>query len=208
MPLISTKATASAFGVGWTSPSFDTSESIRLLTPASISYSGTSASISNAGSVEFSGCTTLSLNGVISSTYKSYMISITHTLAAGDQVLNFRFRSNGTDLSAASYRYLQTLADSTTITGPSSGTSWATQINLCNSSNTLASGTEARVSFHGLYDVHVRARNASGKNNMIHDSMGGVFNREINNQGVVDGFTIYPAGSSIAGRIAVYGLVL
>jgi hypothetical protein len=45
-----------------------------VMTPSSIAYSGTSASINADGSVVFSACSSLSLNGVFTSDYDNYMI--------------------------------------------------------------------------------------------------------------------------------------
>jgi len=67
-----------------------------VMTPTSIAYSGTSASINADGSVVFSACSSLSLNGVFTGDYDNYMMTV-----RGDSTTAtswyFRFRDAGTD---------------------------------------------------------------------------------------------------------------
>ena len=76
-----------------------------VMTPTSIASTGTgnSSSINADGSVDFSSCATLSLNGVFTSSYDNYMIEI-RFVGTGDQ-RNFlaRLRSAGVDASGSNY---------------------------------------------------------------------------------------------------------
>ena len=87
-----------------------------VMTPTSIAYSGTSASINANGSVTFSACATLSLNGVFTGDYDNYMVSIRHLGSAND-ALNARLRSSGSDASATNYVWEILRADGVTVDG-------------------------------------------------------------------------------------------
>ena len=75
-----------------------------LLTPTSIAYTGTSATVGANGSVDFTACSSLSLNGVFSADYDNYVIATRidqSTLSAW----RFRMRSSGTDEDSVSNYY-------------------------------------------------------------------------------------------------------
>ena len=117
MPLVGTKANAGAFGLGWSASSAEVLGGMVLMTPTSIASTGTgnSSSINANGSVTFSSCATLSLNGVFTSSYDNYMIVIRHTPSAATNVA-MRLRASGTDNSTASSYVRQYLgADSSTV---------------------------------------------------------------------------------------------
>jgi len=86
----------------WPSP---TPYATNLVTPTSISSTGTgnSSSIGANGSVTFSSCATLSLNGVFTSDYDNYMIVCRQksSSTAGPDLF-YRLRASGSDNSTAS----------------------------------------------------------------------------------------------------------
>ena len=90
------------------------------MTPSSIASTGTgnSSSINSDGSVTFSSCDGLSLNGVFTSSYDNYMVAVRiseSTTANG--VIALRFRVSGADNTTASSYVDQSLsAGHTTIT--------------------------------------------------------------------------------------------
>ena len=87
-----------------------------VMTPTSIAYSGTSASINSDGSVAFSAVTSLSLNGVFTSDYDNYQISLqTKNSSMGD--CQFRLRASGTDATGSNYTWQFIRANSTTVSG-------------------------------------------------------------------------------------------
>ena len=87
-----------------------------VMTPTTIAYSGTSASINADGSVVFSACTSLSLNGVFTSDYDNYMIMWSSTSTSGNSPLG-RLRASGTDATANEYVSQYIFAGSTTVAG-------------------------------------------------------------------------------------------
>lgn len=90
---------------------------IVLIKPSSVAKTGASstATINAGGSVTFSLCETLSLNGVFSSTYDNYIVDM-HAIDDGTTFL--RLRVSGTDNSTANSYVSQLLdASSTTVSG-------------------------------------------------------------------------------------------
>ena len=91
-----------------------------IMRPTSIvvAGAGSSASVRAAGGVEFASATSLSLNGVFTSDYDDYMISLLFTSSSSNAELFMRLRASGSDNSTGSSYVFQTLtAVSTTITG-------------------------------------------------------------------------------------------
>lgn len=88
---------------GWFSNS--RSEGLVPIRPTSVDKSGGTAAVNGLGVVEFSGVTYVSLNGVFTSEFKNYRININMTGSANPTVPGFRFRTNGTDYSGATYNY-------------------------------------------------------------------------------------------------------
>ena len=119
MPLVGTKANASAFGLGWSSAqAAEVLGGMVLMTPTSIASTGTgnSSSIGTNGSVTFSSCATLSLNGVFTSEYDNYMIVCRHS-TSGSSTIGGRLRAFGTDASGNDYVRQRLNADGTTVSG-------------------------------------------------------------------------------------------
>jgi hypothetical protein len=87
-----------------------------VMTPTSVAKTGTgsTATINSDGSVTFAACETLSLNGVFTSSYDNYMITIRISSSA-DQTGLGRLRSAGTDASGSNYTRQYLLGNSTTI---------------------------------------------------------------------------------------------
>jgi len=84
--------------------------------PTSVDHSGTSASVNNNGGVDFSAVTSLSLNGVFTSDYDNYLVSMNHYAAATTAVY-WRFLLSGSDASGSDYTRQLLRADSTTVAG-------------------------------------------------------------------------------------------
>ena len=73
-----------------------------IMSPSSIANSGGSASASG-GEVTFTGVTSVSLNGVFTATYDNYFIYMT-VVGGARENLSGRFRTGGTDNTAAVYQ--------------------------------------------------------------------------------------------------------
>jgi len=86
---------------------------MELVEPSSINFSGTSASIVGDGSVTFSAVSSLSLNGVFSSTYDNYMVVYT-ALGSTANFTQFRLRAAGSN-STTGYARQFIFAGATTV---------------------------------------------------------------------------------------------
>jgi len=172
-----------------------------LLKPTSIAYTGTSASISANGSVSFSACSVLSLNGVFSADYDNYTVVLGYGGSASTS-LRGRWRASGTDEDSASnyYTYQVLSATSTTVSGSRSTTN-TTLFSAHGSS--LWNGSVVYV--YGPYltqptahrNVNVRSTDGA----RIYDYAG------THSQSLAyDGFTIYPDSGNITGLVSVYGM--
>lgn len=89
-----------------------------LIKPSSVDITGagSSATINDSGSVTFSACESLSLNGVFSSTYDNYVINYWFTSSGGANI-GLRLRLSGSDATASNYVDQLLSADSTSVTG-------------------------------------------------------------------------------------------
>lgn len=184
----------------WPSP---TPYATNLVTPTSISSTGTgnSSSIGANGSVTFSSCATLSLNGVFTSDFDNYMIVIRHQGTVTTDELQFRLRLSGTDATGANYVYQQLAALSTTVQALRvSSNTWA---RLGNAVSALRSGDTTYIFGPNLAQpTAMRATQASAYDNasvIDHASTHSLST-------AYDGFSVFPQSGTIAGLISVYGL--
>lgn len=184
----------------WPSP---TPYATNLVTPTSISSTGTgnSSSIGANGSVTFSSCATLSLNGVFTSDYDNYMIVMRSQLATTSVAFNFRLRSSGTDASGSNYTLQYLAADASTVYGARITSSTAGRIG--NATATQRSGYSVYV--YGPYlaqPTATRSTDAVGQSDAL--IVDYACTHSLSTQ--YDGISFYPDSSSITGLISVYGL--
>lgn len=104
-----------------------------LITPTSVAKTGTgsTATINTNGSVTFSSCETLSLNGVFSADYDNYII-IARSYNGSTSSLNveLRLRSSGTDASGSNYTWQWIEANGTSVSGLRTSSTTQTRIGL------------------------------------------------------------------------------
>jgi hypothetical protein len=211
MPLVGTRANASARAYGFTSGAPEVLGGMVLITPTSIASTGTgnSSSINANGSVTFSTCETLSLNGVFTADYDNYVVSIRAT-AGGTTEGSFlaRLRSSGTDSTATTdYNSQQLSADSTTITGQRRTADGFFRIGRIIGTNDVKAGGYS-VSFYGPYlsqPTAFRSTDGNGSGGAaIYDFAG---THELSSS--YDGVTLFAGigGETISGLVSVYGLV-
>lgn len=171
-----------------------------VMTPSSIAYSGTSASINADGSVTFSAMTSLSLNGVFTGDYDNYMAVITGTCGTSVVTNNGRLRASGVDATATNYtrQYLFTYGTNADAARESSQSAFrlgATNVDANNGSVCyffgpyLAQPTAVRVVNQSTYDG--AAMTDAANTHSLSTSY--------------DGFTLYPSSSSMTGSITVFG---
>ena len=175
-----------------------------VMTPTSIASTGTgnSSSIGANGKVTFSSCVTLSLNGVFTSSYDNYMVTI-RMVGAQDFVYPWmRLRVSGTDASGNNYvdQYLD--AD---------GTSVAASRTAAQSNFVIAGvGATARTGI-SMFLFGPNLAQPTAMRRILQDGRAG---SAFTGDGAhthslstaYDGFTLLPfGGASITGEVTVYG---
>jgi len=170
-----------------------------LLTPTSIAYTGTSATISANGSVSFSAVSPITLNGVFTGDYDNYRLVIWATGSAG---VSFQLTSSGTP-SATGYtrQYLQ--ADGTTVNAARAS---QTSVNLF---AILQPQTGGQIL--DLYGPYLSQPTATRNVGVNYDDVGpGARIFDVASTHSVtssyDGISIFQSSSTMSGRIAVYGM--
>lgn len=174
-----------------------------LITPTSIASTGTgnSSSIGANGSVTFSACETLSLNGVFTTSYDNYMIAM-RTIGSVANFPSFRLRSAGIDESSASnfYTHQYIYAGSTTVSAARSANNlWYSYGNTAS----LYSGHNMNIygPFLAQPTAH-RTLTVDARDSATVSDYAGT--HSLSNS--YDGITIFPNTGSMMGIISVYGL--
>lgn len=185
-------------------PVFRDGYEICVPTSTAVTGTGSSATINTNGSVTFSACTSLSLNGVFTSTYDNYMIVMRHSRSTSDDYMYGRLRLSGTDNTTASSYTTQQLEAATTIIVSSRTTT--TRWYLFGSGSSVRDG--GVINLYGPYLVQptaFRALSADGSGTARLFSAGGTHNQSTS----YDGITFENAGgtNSYSGLVCVYGAV-
>ena len=171
-----------------------------LLTPTSIAYTGTSATVGANGSVEFTACSVLSLNGVFSADYDNYMVVIRQDISTGANAY-YRLRaSNVDDSTASSYVAQYFYASSTTLV--------ASRTTRDKGAIGYVGGVQRSgltLNIYGPYLAQPTAwRGVSADDYQeatIYDAAG-THNQSIS----YDGFTLLPSAGALDGLVSVYGI--
>lgn len=180
---------------------------IVLLTPSSVDVTGSgseTATINTGGSVTFSACASLSLNGVFSSTYDNYVIDIQSNRTSALNInFELRLRVSGSDASGANYTHQVILANGTTV-GAGRGTSQTAGRFGDLTSSTLFHGHQ--IFFYGPALAQPTAfRGVSVGTNGSASIYEGAVTHSLST--AYDGFTLLPGSGEITGLVKVYGLV-
>lgn len=174
------------------------------MVPTTVAVSGGTATANSLGLIEFTSVSSISLNNVFSSTYRSYrIIADFYNVSTTAVTVIARLRAAGVDFSGANYhRMAQNVLDSGT-SGPSAGTN-ATSFTM----TTVGNGTN-----NGgfVMDIEVPAK-ALRKSIQFSSTgfSGGVFNGwfgagAINSTVAYDGFSLVMSGGTCSGSIQVLG---
>lgn len=204
MPLLTTRAGASSKAYGFGSAVSPPEElgGMVLLAPTSIASTGTgnSSSIGANGSVTFSSCETLSLNGVFSATYDNYMV-VCHYAGTTTGQMRIRFRVAGADNSTANSYVLQYLTGTGTTTDAARTTSDLAKFSILSSSQ--RNGLTAY--FYGpnlVQPTAFRSITMNGLSDARLDDHAGTHNQST----AYDGFTLIAESGNFTGLVSVYGL--
>ena len=162
-------------------------------------YSTTPAGLVYITSSTFSAASTVSVNGCFTATYENYRIVLYLSVATGTVLMQMRMRASASDDSSANYANQNLDVGGTTST--------ATRTTAATSMSVAYTSTSG-----GWGAIDVFRPQLAAPTYMV--SLSGV---AVGNPGVelfsgghnvstaYDGFTIYPASSTITGSLAVYG---
>jgi hypothetical protein len=205
MPIVATRGNAGAFAYGFTAGGApEVLGGMVLITPTSVDKTGTgsTATIGTNGSVEFSSCATLSLNGVFNTDYDNYMISVRYLGTVNGEAFAYRLRASGTDNSTSNSYVTQNMyANGTSVTG----VRYTLNLGYFSFADDSQRGG-ANFSLYGPYlaqPTAVRSTVVDGFNDAVIPDWAGTHNQST----AYDGITIYPGTGSITGLVSVYGLV-
>ena len=141
-----------------------------VMTPSSVAYSGTSASINADGSVDFSACSTLELRGIFTASYDNYLLVMRNVGSAVDMGMDAQYLSGTTPATGSNYTAQNIYANGGAIAVGRSTS--ITSIRVIQTSSTQRSG--ANCYFFGPYlsqPTASRVCNISGYNSaMIQDT--------------------------------------
>jgi hypothetical protein len=181
------------------------------IVPSSVAVGSGTGSADSLGNVTFSGCSSVSLNDIFSTTYDNYRIIINSNNSTVSAQSNFlRMRVGGADNSSANYRwcglYIFDNAVNPTVTGQasnglgtsfysgaSSSTAGFTPVTVLDLSNPFATKHTSYVSSDYSYDQF-------GTRGGV-DTQGGVMSVTTS----YTGFTIFSGSGNITGTVTVYG---
>lgn len=170
------------------------------LNPMTVAVAGGTASKNSLGVVTFTTATSISLNSVFSSGYRSYRIIVPSvTMGTFGQTVSMRFRNAGTDNSSAIYFW-----NGFQQTGTGAVTTWnaANAVNFNLSINAIDGSI--------VIDIHNPATafrktgtyQAQGWSAATQGYSAGIF---ADTTSTFDGFTLFPSSGNFSGIIQVFG---
>jgi len=171
-----------------------------VMTPSSISYSGTSASINADGSVTFSAMTNLELRGVFTGDYDNYMIAISDTRASSNGSISFQLLSGTTPASGADYARQYIQASGTSV--PASRSTGQTSTRLGWADTAQKNGLTAYV--FGPYlaqPTAVRSVTVWAYLNAAIEDYASTHSLSTS----YDGCVIFPSAGNMTGKLTVFG---
>lgn len=171
------------------------------MTPTSISYSGTSATINTNGGVDFTEATSLSLNGVFTSNHDNYLVVMEFTGSTSTLVnIYSKLRLSGTDATATNYTVQQLYAFNTTITSARTGSLSYFAITWAN--NEQRYGSHLHVYGPALAQpTALRAVNVTGYQNASFYDVASTHSLSTS----YDGLTVEPDSGNFTGQVQVFG---
>lgn len=170
------------------------------MTPSSISFSGTSATINAQGGVDFDAITSLSVNGVFTATYTNYIVTLNMKIASGTLGSEIQLRAAGSNATGTDYVHQLFYAQNTTIAASRSTgqTKW-----LFAGASTDYGAEIVYIGGPALADkttYRSTCLRSDGEASQI--DFGGIHNLAT----AYDGFTLATGSSNYTGSLHVFGL--
>lgn len=169
-----------------------------VVPPTTATFVTGTGSVSSLGKISFSGCTSISLDGVFSSKYQNYRIVSTLTSVSASTDFFFRLRAGGVDKTAATYHEAGFYAVSASLTNNYRGSTTSSVVTWTATGLTAYSVRELSKPFIVDYTQWLNSA-TYGTANMLQWSGTHAENASC------DGFTMYMATGTISGNIQIFG---
>ena len=175
---------------------------MKLIVPTS----ATNGTVSASGAVTFSAVSSVSLNGVFSSTYDNYLINVNISGSANDSENTLRLRASGTDNSSANYQ--STVCGAFNSGGNFVSFTGATSIFgiPANGQTGTFSAWTVNVYRPNTTDAWKQVTGVGGYKHSGVNTITRTINGYLNSATQFDGFTFLAASGNITGTVRVYGL--
>jgi hypothetical protein len=173
----------------------------RVITPTSVAVGSGSATINAGGSVTWTGASSVSLNGVFSSSYTNYLAIVNLTATSTEQNFSMRLRAAGTDTSSSTYRRYRIA-----LTSGASGTqTTTTSMEIGGFNSTYITGSGFQMTFYGPNVANRTAfQSISQQADSNNDQSVQIATGSQSDSTQFDGFTLF-VGGTFAGTVTVYG---
>jgi hypothetical protein len=173
-----------------------------LVSPTSIAYSGTSATLGANGQVTFTAVTSVSLNGCFTAGFDNYVVSVRLSMSSNDNI-RLRYRVSGSDATGTDYTRQYLAVNNTSVSAGRLSSS--TEANITYASSANRNGTE--VFLYGPY----LAQPTASRSITVGGFSGAFMQDEATTHSLstsYDGFTLFPntVGPTMTGALQVYGV--
>lgn len=197
------KVRAKIIDAAWVS---ETRYAMELVRPSSVTAAGagSSASIVGLGSVDFSTCTSVRLDGVFSAEYDNYMVVCDHVDSTYNAAFLTRLVASGTPASGSDYTFQRLDAASTTVAASRSTSQTSGRVSSV--SNSLNNGFVVYV--YGPYLAQPTAYRSVTVENGGSPGVVGILDYAGTHSlsTAYDGYQLIAGSGTIGGSVAVYGL--
>lgn len=176
----------------------DSSQGLYLITPTSIANSSGSASASG-GKVTFSAVSTVSLNGVFTSTYDNYRILV-RLIGSTTALPSLRLRVSGSDATGANYEWQYLQGSGTTVS--TARTTGATSLEVSSVGSTDYGLLTLDAASPAVADTTQFSMVATQFTSLI---INGSYSGRHTLSTAYDGFTLLANTGTVTGVVRVYG---
>lgn len=185
-------------GAAWATVGPSSSSGLISMVPTSVAVGSGTGTASANGQVTFAGASSVSLNGVFTSSYQNYRLVFNASAVAGSSVL-CRFRIAGTDTTAANYNHQLLVASNTTVSG--ARVTSDTSILFMNNINTVHDSASAEIySPQATKFTTINVPSTSTVSTIYYQTIAGSYALTTS----FDGITLFSA-SNLTGTVTVYG---
>jgi hypothetical protein len=174
----------------------DNTPGTRLVVPTSVAVGSGSGSVGTQGTVTFSGASSVTLNGVFTSTYKNYKIIVSGGSATANAGLGVTLGSANTGYYSS--RYYRTWAGTASSDSNNNTSSWLL-IGLV-----ASGGLSLNVDLFSPFESAATSYNSQSSLMATTGEMN-VASGYLNNTNSYTSFTLTPASGTITGTVSVYG---